>query len=119
MLREGKLKRYISSRGMVMCLNLFAPRLTKRQIKEIFFLRDNEDIGQFYQGTALQYSINRCTDEERKLIKRYQDKSSTLNGHIARLGKKIKTFGYGYTFAFVFKRIVRRFLIIAGVLPDL
>ena len=97
----------------------FAPILTKPQIKEIFLLRDNEPIDQLYQGAELQYSINRCSDEEKALIKKYQEKALMMQGHIARLGKKVKKAGWEYTIVFVIKRIVRRGLIRLKVIPDL
>ena len=97
----------------------FAPRLTKDQIKEIFLLRDRESVDQLYQGAELQYSVNRCTIEETELIKTYQNKTSTMQGHIARLGKKVRKNGLGNTLVFIFKRTVRRGLIRMRVLPDL
>lgn len=97
----------------------FAPRLTLGQIKNIFFLRDKEPIDQLYQGAELQYSVNRCTNEERNLIKKYQDQALTMRGHIARLGKKIKKTGWGYALLFLFRRTTRRILIRMKMLPDL
>lgn len=97
----------------------FAPRLTRQQIREIFFLRDKEPIDQLYQGAELQYSVNRCTNEERKLIRLYQEKALSMRGHLARLGKKLKSNGLGYTMEFIFKRVVRKALIKMKVLPDL
>ena len=74
---------------------------------------------QLYQGAELQYSVNRCTNEERKQIKSYQDRALTMQGHIARLGKKLKKEGWRYTLVFVFKRTVRRMMIRMKYIPDL
>ncbi|MDE5700685.1 MAG: hypothetical protein K2I96_25325, partial [Lachnospiraceae bacterium] len=97
----------------------FAPRISKHQIKEIFFLRDQEPIDQLYHGAELQYSVDRCTVEEKKLINTYQSKALTMQGHIARLAKKARKNGMGFAMVFAFKRAVRRALIRMRVLPDL
>ena len=97
----------------------FAPKLSKEQIRNIYFLRDREPVDQLYQGAELQYSVNRCTNEERKQIKSYQDRALTMQGHIARLGKKLKKEGWRYTLVFVFKRTVRRMMIRMKYIPDL
>ena len=97
----------------------FAPKLSKEQIRNIYFLRDREPVDQLYQGAELQYSVNRCTNEERKQIKLYQDRALTMQGHIARLGKKLKKEGWRYTLVFVFKRTVRRMMIRMKYIPDL
>lgn len=97
----------------------FAPRLNEKQIKDIFYLRDKENIDELYQGAELQYSINRCTNDERKLIKSYQEKALSLEGHMARIRKKLSKNGLWYTTVFVFKRTIRRFLIKMSVIPNL
>lgn len=97
----------------------FAPRLTEKQIRDIFYLRDKESIDELYQGAELQYSINRCTNDERKLIRTYQEKALSLGGHAARIKKKLSKNGLWYTTVFIFKRTIRRILIKMNVVPNL
>ncbi|MBQ6993488.1 MAG: hypothetical protein IJN64_03185 [Lachnospiraceae bacterium] len=53
-------------------VGLYAPRLTRQEIKEIFLIRRWEPLKDFYKGENLSMSINRCTSEERALIQEYQ-----------------------------------------------
>lgn len=97
----------------------FAPRLNKEQLREIFYIRDKEPIDELYQGAELQYSINRCTDEEREIIKVYKENVLSLDAHLARIKKKMYKNGLRYTVVFIFKRMARRILIKAKKVPNL
>jgi Predicted hydrolase (HAD superfamily) len=58
---------------------LFAPRLSKEQLQQIFLTRYNEPIELYYNGCSLEYSLLRCTEEERELVERYKRKNKENN----------------------------------------
>lgn len=62
----------------------YAPRLTKKEIEEIFLIRTNEPIEFFYKGTDLNYSIMRATKEERDLIEHYKKEHNSTLGRLYR-----------------------------------
>ena len=89
----------------------FAPKLNKEQIKQIYLLRDKETIDMFYNGSHFDYSIKRLSKEERGLIDKYRKIAPTNIGHLARIIKKIKLKGIGYTLNFIYRRIMRKIYI--------
>lgn len=57
----------------------FAPRLSRKQLEQIFLTRYQEPAEQYYKGSSLEYSMLRCSKEECELIARYQEKNRELN----------------------------------------
>lgn len=52
-----------------------APRLTHKQIQQIFYFDREKPVQLHYKGTCLDYSILRCTEAEKAMIEYYQSKS--------------------------------------------
>lgn len=67
----------------------YAPRLSKKDILNLFFYRTYEPIEEFYKGTSLECSLMRCTDKEKKLIDRCERNHGKWTGSIYRLKKGI------------------------------
>lgn len=71
---------------------LFAPKLTRRDIKNIFFLCYNEPNTNYYKGSSLEFSLLRCSKKELKLIDFYKRHYNSLYGkYIHYLHKKMKS----------------------------
>lgn len=68
----------------------YAPRLTPKEIEELFLLRTNEPIEFFYKGTNLGYSIMRATEEEKALIEHYKLEHNGTIGKLYRQEKNRK-----------------------------
>lgn len=51
-----------------------APRLTHRQIQQIFYSDKEKPLALFYHGTCFEYSLLRCTEAENELIEYYRSK---------------------------------------------
>lgn len=66
----------------------YAPRLTDEDIKNIFLRRMYwEDISKYYMGTNLEYSLLRCSREEKKLVEWCQENYDTEQGQMERTDK--------------------------------
>jgi len=65
----------------------YAPRLTKQQIRDLFLVRTSEPAELFYKGTNLKYSILRASEEEKRLIEKYQKEYGSALGRLARKEK--------------------------------
>lgn len=63
---------------------LFAPKLSKSDIKNIFLLCHNESYTTYYNGSALEYSLLRCSQKEQKLIAFYKKNYNGLYGKVIR-----------------------------------
>lgn len=50
----------------------YAPKLTDRQIRDIYWYREGEAVERYYKGADLTYSLKRCTDAQRKKIAWYR-----------------------------------------------
>ena len=66
----------------------YAPRLNKKEIKEIFLGRTDEPIEHFYKGTYLKYSIMRASEEEKALIDYYKKEHGGIIGKLYRQEKE-------------------------------
>ena len=66
----------------------YAPRLTEKDIKEIFLGRTDEPIEHFYKGTYLKYSIMRASEEEKALIDYYKKAHGGIIGKLYRREKE-------------------------------
>jgi len=68
----------------------YAPKLSKKDIENIFLKRSNELLSDFYKGTNLNYSILRCDQEELKYIEQCKAEYNSARGLLARQDKIIK-----------------------------
>lgn len=62
----------------------YAPRLSDREIKNIFWYREQESIEYFYHGSSFEYSLKRCTEEQKKRINKYTRLYPTVYGRFCR-----------------------------------
>ncbi|MGN6714456.1 HAD family hydrolase [Anaerocolumna jejuensis] len=62
---------------------IFAPKLTRKQLEQIFLTRYNEPIENYYKGSSLEYSLLRCSEEEKELMHQYREKNRTANWYSA------------------------------------
>lgn len=65
-------------------MTAYAPKLTDRDIKNIYWYRDKEIPQYFYKGTDINYSLKRCSDRQKKKMERYQKYRSTWYGKMCR-----------------------------------
>lgn len=95
----------------------YAPRLSKEEIEAIFLGRTYEPLEWFYQGTDLNYSIMRATEEEKNLIKKYKQEHNTILGRLYRQNtereRKVLCDRYGSA-AFYPVRLLEERLVIYG-----
>lgn len=68
----------------------YAPRLTTKEIRQLFLERTNEPSDMYYKGTNLNYSMMRATEEERALIERYKREHDGILGRLARQEKELE-----------------------------
>lgn len=66
----------------------YAPKLTEKEIKEIFLGCIDEPTEHFYKGTYLKYSIMRASEEEKALIDYYQKEYGGSIGKLYRQEKE-------------------------------
>ena len=66
----------------------YAPKLTEKEMKEIFLGRTDEPIEHFYKGTYLKYSIMRASEEEKALIEYYKREHDGIVGKLYRQEKE-------------------------------
>ncbi|MBR3622843.1 MAG: hypothetical protein IKN43_05795 [Selenomonadaceae bacterium] len=59
-------------------LAVFAPKLTKQEIRNIFLLHRGDFLEKYYNGVNFEYSLLRCSDSERKKIKFYDEHWSEI-----------------------------------------
>lgn len=62
----------------------YAPRLTDKEIKDIFWYDNQENIGHFYQGSSFEYSLKRCTKKQKRKIAIYKKLYPTVYGKLCR-----------------------------------
>ncbi|MEZ3435940.1 MAG: hypothetical protein K1W34_15235 [Lachnospiraceae bacterium] len=62
----------------------YAPKLSEHDIKEIFLKRTCEPLVFFYNGTNLNYSVMRATEEEKALIERCKREHGSALGRLYR-----------------------------------
>lgn len=66
----------------------YAPRLTQKEMEEIFLFCTYEPMGRFYKGCNIKYSIMRATQEERDLIEKYKKEHDAALGRLCRQEKE-------------------------------
>lgn len=66
----------------------FAPKLTKKNIRDIYLLHANESFERYYTGTDLEYAKLRCSESERKKIEFYQKNRQQVAARFERLMKR-------------------------------
>ena len=66
----------------------YAPRLTEKEMKEIFLGRTTEHLECFYKGTDLKYSIMRASEDEKALIEYYKKEHDGPIGKLYRQEKE-------------------------------
>ena len=66
----------------------FAPKLTKKQLKDIYWLHEGENYSKFYSGSALEYSLKRLSEKQIKQVERYKKISKTKLGNYISKSKK-------------------------------
>lgn len=62
----------------------YAPRLTHKEIEDIFLLRTYEPIEYYYKGTNLNYSILRASEKERDFIEKCREEYGSIRGKLYR-----------------------------------
>jgi len=78
----GDIPNMLTGRERVMAR--YAPRLTDDDIRNIFWYRDKEAFEYHYTGSDINYSVLRCTDEQKEKIRRYKEKRNTSYAKICR-----------------------------------
>lgn len=66
----------------------YAPKLAKEDIRNIFLRHATEPQETFYKGSNLNYSILRASEEEKKLIEKYQKEYNAAEGKLFRQEKE-------------------------------
>jgi len=77
-----------SDSGREKKVSKFAPKLTRKDIFNIFLLRLNEPVNKYYFGSNLDYSVLRCNDKDKRLIDFCKRHNRKLLGRIARFIKR-------------------------------
>lgn len=65
-------------------LVFYAPKLTNRDIRNIYWYCKETPIDYFYRGGDLNYSLKRCTERQRKRILYYQRQRDSRWGKVCR-----------------------------------
>lgn len=68
----------------------YAPKLSKKEIFQIFMWRTNESLGKYYDGENLEYSMLRTDPKEKRLIAFYEKNYNKLFGKIIHSYKRVK-----------------------------
>ena len=93
----------------------YAPKLTQKEIKDIFWLRTTEPIEEFYKGTDLNYSLMRGTEEERKLAQQCEKESNSLEARMYRQEKerewKVLQKQYGRAASYPVRLLVKQIIV--------
>ena len=63
---------------------VFAPKLTKKEIRKLYWLREKESMDDLYRGSDLVYSVLRCSEQEKKRIAWYQKWYGSWYGKLER-----------------------------------
>lgn len=79
---------------------MFAPKLSKEQLQKLFLTRYNEPLDLYYKGSSLEYSLLRCSDEEKELVSRYKSKNKEINWSRVRNSIPGLDVGWGEEHAF-------------------
>lgn len=66
----------------------YAPKLTKEDIKRIWWKHPSESLEVYYKGSNLNYSILRASEEEKKLIEQCQREYNSAAGKLFRQEKE-------------------------------
>lgn len=66
----------------------YAPRLTQKEIEDIFLLRTYEPIEYYYKGTNLNYSILRASEKEKEYIEKCRKEYDSIRGKLYRQDKE-------------------------------
>lgn len=104
------------STGFSNDLEVFAPRLTEQQMRQIFLTRGDESIDSYYRGACLDYSLKRMSDEERQKIEHYRHAVATREGQKARNEKRIEEQGRVYALQYLWRRAIRELLLKMGII---
>lgn len=67
----------------------FAPVLSRKQLRLLYLYRTVEPIEKFYPGTYLEYSLLRCSRQDRRRIAFYKKHHDKWLGKLYRLPKKL------------------------------
>lgn len=62
----------------------YAPKLTHKEIEDIFLLRTYEPIEYYYKGTNLNYSILRASGKERDFVEKCRREHGSIRGKLYR-----------------------------------
>lgn len=93
-------------------LTVFAPKLTQKQMEDIYLTRkSDESIDKYYEGACLDFSLRRMSDEDKKQIEFYKNSVGSKVGRDARIRKRINETGLLKTVDFIRKRCLRSILI--------
>lgn len=91
----------------------YAPKLSNADIEDIFAIRTIEPISYFYKGIDLDYSIKRCSDDQKKEIEIYKKNFLSIEARKRRINywKNSETrwehvLGYDNLFNSLGKRII-------------
>lgn len=81
--------------GREKCSAPFAPKLTDKDIRNIYWYRDREAMEYYYAGTDIVYSLRRCTKRQLHKIDRYNKYKNTRYGKWCRTVHKCLRRGKG------------------------
>lgn len=70
--------------GREIKMNTYAPKLTDKDLKNIFLYHSQEPVEHFYLGSDFIYSLKRCTEKQRINIEKYKKYNKNV------LGKQLK-----------------------------
>ncbi len=62
----------------------FAPKLTNQEIRKLYWLREKERVDDLYRGSDLVYSLQRCSEKQKKRIAWYQKWYNRWYGKLER-----------------------------------
>jgi len=69
-------------------MNVFAPILTKKNIRDIFLFHPKQSVAKYYEGADIDYSKHRCSKVERKKIEFYQKNRVAIIARLQNLTKR-------------------------------
>lgn len=68
----------------------YAPKLTYKDITNIFLKRTYEPVENYYRGTSLDYSVLRCTKRQQRYLKYCKKNHEGIVGSVFRIRKTLK-----------------------------
>lgn len=68
--RNQEIRHFITGREKN--IKVFAPKLTKIDIRNIFLFYPEEAFAKYYTGSDIEFSILRCAEREKRKIKFYK-----------------------------------------------